>query len=108
MANMLTSSTELCVYCQMHPFDTVCSCGDKFSFECIILHAEQIRTEFEDVQDRVEQRLCKSEQIVEENDCNAARAIIENWVCINFVKLINLLSSIIITRLFLIKLSVLM
>ena len=87
-ASTLTSNTsdstdsfkELCVVCQVQPYDLVCTCGDKFDFMCIHAHVEQIGLEFQYVQNEVGVRLLRLEQIVEDIKCTDANDVVESWV----------------------------
>ena len=87
-AASLTSNTsdstnslkELCVVCQVQPYDLVCTCGDKFDFTCIHTHVEQIGLEFQFVQNEVGERLLRLEQVVEDINCADAKEMVENWV----------------------------
>lgn len=78
-------SIELCVACSSQPFDLICTCGDKFDFVCINVHAEEIRLEFDFVLNQAGERLLKVEEIKESNNCADARNVVENWVCIEFI-----------------------
>ncbi len=80
MSDLSSSSKELCVVCQIRPYDLICTCGDKYCFTCIHSHVEQIGLEFQFVQNAVGERLLQVEQIVEDYSCTNAQTIIENWV----------------------------
>jgi hypothetical protein len=78
---------ELCIICEAQPYDLICTCGDKFDFNCIHQHVEQIGFEFQDNYQKVSEKLVQVNDLQERegNNINDARTLIENWVCINFI-----------------------
>lgn len=80
-------SRELCVGCDAQPYDLICTCGDKYDFNCIHQHVEQIGFEFQENYEGVTEKLVElnSLQEKENNNTDATRTIIENWVCINLI-----------------------
>ncbi|CAF2372672.1 unnamed protein product [Rotaria sp. Silwood2] len=79
MSQSSTSSKELCIACLAQPYDLTCTCGGKFDFACINLHAMQIRAEYEFVHGETGERLLQVEHAAENKDCTSTKIIIENW-----------------------------
>ena len=86
LASLKPEQRELCIICEAQPYDLICTCGDKFDFNCIHQHIEQIGVEFQDHYQQVSERLARVTELQEQenNNVNAARTLIDNWVCINF------------------------
>ncbi len=79
---------ELCIICESQPYDLICTCGDKFDFNCIHQHIEQIGFEFQDQYQHVEEKLIQVNDLQqrETDNIDAAKTFIDNWVCINFIQ----------------------
>jgi hypothetical protein len=85
-ASMTASKSEpkgLCIICEAQPFDLICTCGDKFDFNCIQQHVEQINLEFQGHFDEVAGKLVKLNELKQgrNNNFDAHQAVIDNWVC---------------------------
>jgi len=89
-----TESKELCIICEAQPYDLICTCGDKFDFNCIHQHVEQIGFEFQNHYQQASDKLVQINDLKEKqnNNTDAARTLIENWVCINFIPILSTLS----------------
>jgi hypothetical protein len=82
LASSTTQSKELCTICESQPYDLICTCGDKFDFNCIHQHVEQISFEFQEQYDQVTKKLTQVTDLKtkERRHFDAARTLIENWV----------------------------
>ncbi|CAF1617823.1 unnamed protein product [Rotaria sp. Silwood1] len=74
---------SFCTGCEDRPYDLICTCGDKFDFNCIHQHIEQIGSEIQDNYQIVSDKLLEVNVLQnkeQENDnANEARTIIDNW-----------------------------
>ena len=84
MAVSRSEPKELCIVCESQPFDLICTCGDKFDFNCIHQHVEQIGLEFQEHYQVVSDNLVKisSLQDKQNKNCDTAQQLIDDWVCI--------------------------
>jgi len=91
-----SESRELCIICEAQPYDLICTCGDKFDFNCIHQHVEQIGFEFQDYYQQASEKLVQIKSLKEKvnHHTDAARTSINSWVRINFI--LNLSSRLII------------
>jgi hypothetical protein len=82
-----SESKELCIICEAQPYDLICVCGDKFDFNCIHQHVEQIGFEYQDHLEQVTEKLTQLSDLQENSNRNhnydAARTQIDNWVRIH-------------------------
>jgi hypothetical protein len=78
-----SESKELCIICEAQPYDLICVCGDKFDFNCIHQHVEQIGFEYQDHLEQVTEKLTQLSDLQENSNRNhnydAARTQIDNW-----------------------------
>jgi hypothetical protein len=74
---------DLCIICESQPYDLICTCGDKFDFTCIHQHVEQLGVEFQDFHVLVSEQVIDLNRLLQDNDFDAARALINNWVSIH-------------------------
>jgi len=83
MTAALSEAKERCSFCKTQPFDLICTCGDKFDFNCIQQHVEIMAMEFQqhhqDVSDKLD-KLTELQQILK-SSLDAARSSIDAWVC---------------------------
>lgn len=79
-------SKELCSLCGTTPYDLICTCGDKFDFNCIQHHVEHIGMEFQDEYQKATEHIeqLNGLKFKENNNTGATRTLIENWVFIHF------------------------
>jgi hypothetical protein len=78
---------ELCIICESQPYDLICTCGDKFDFNCIHQHVEQLGFEFHDQYEQVSEKLAQVNDLKEKErkDFDAARTLINDWVRIDSI-----------------------
>jgi hypothetical protein len=78
---------ELCSICEAQPYDLICTCGDKFDFNCIHQHVEYIGMEFQDQYQQASEKLLQIKDLCknENHNFDATRTTINNWVCIKFL-----------------------
>ncbi len=81
-------SKELCIICEAEPYDLICTCGDKFGFNCIHQHVEQIGFEFQNHYQEVSEKIVQIKDLQEKQNTNidTAQTLLENWVCIDFIQ----------------------
>jgi hypothetical protein len=82
LSSSTPQSKELCSFCESQPYDLICTCGDKFDFNCIHQHVEQLSYEFQDNYEKATQKLPKVNDLKarQEGNIGAAKTLIENWV----------------------------
>lgn len=91
-ASSKANSKELCCICKSQPYDLICTCGDKFDFNCIQEHVEYLgvvfQDEFQKASDHLEQlTVLKSK---ENTGTGTTRALIEDWVYIHVFLSLNI------------------
>ncbi|CAF4091887.1 unnamed protein product [Rotaria sp. Silwood2] len=79
------TSISFCSNCEGRPYDLICTCGDKFDFDCIHYHIEEIGTEIQEKSQMVSDKLLQlnvlqeKEEEKEYENTNAVQTVIDNW-----------------------------
>ncbi|CAF3100901.1 unnamed protein product [Rotaria socialis] len=72
---------DRCTMCEERKFDVTCTCGDKFDFNCIHQHIEQVGAEIEDNVRKTYEKLKEISALEDPTNetSNAEQIIIDSW-----------------------------
>ncbi|CAF0783912.1 unnamed protein product [Rotaria sordida] len=80
---LIMSTTNVCSFCEERPYDLICTCGDKFDFDCIHQHIEYLGTEIDHNSQVTSDKLYHLNALQESangnENVNTAQTIIDNW-----------------------------
>ncbi|CAF2066591.1 unnamed protein product [Rotaria magnacalcarata] len=77
----LLTPKDRCTMCEERKYDLICTCGDKFDFNCIHQHIEQVGAEIEDNVRKTYEKLKEITALEDPTNeaSNAEQIIINNW-----------------------------